>query len=151
MNSYKILRTTSENHDFVRLVAELDAYLAIRNGENNDFFVQFNQIEKLHHVVLVFENELAVGCGAFKEIETGTVEIKRMFVPTAFRGKGMASMVVNELENWAKELGFKNSVLETGKDMKDAVGLYTNSNYKIIPNYGPYKDVESSICFAKTL
>ena len=151
MNSYKILRTTSENPDFVRLVAELDAYLAIRNGKDNDFFVQFNKIEMLHHVVLVFENELAVGCGAFKEIETGTVEIKRMFVPTAFRGKGMASMVVNELENWAKELGYKNSVLETGKDMKDAVGLYTKSNYQIIPNYGPYKDVESSICFGKAL
>ena len=125
--------------------------MAIRNGENNDFFVQFNQIEKLHHVVLVYENDRVVGCGACKEVETGVVEIKRMFVPLAFRGKGIASLVLKELENWAKELGYVKSILETGKDMVDAVGLYTKSHYQIIPNYGPYKDVESSVCFEKVL
>ena len=151
MNSFKILRTTSENPDFVRLVAELDVYLAIRNGKDNDFFVQFNKIEMLHHVVLVVENDVAAGCGAFKEVEKEIVEIKRMFVPIDFRGKGIASVVLGELENWAKELGYKKSVLETGKDMIDAVGLYTKSNYQIVPNYGPYKEVESSVCFEKTL
>ncbi len=146
-----LFRTTSENPDFQKLVSELDVYLAIRNGDENDFFVQFNKIEWLRHIVLAYENGVAVGCGAFKEFETGTVEIKRMFVPLEFRGKGIASLVLKELEIWAKELGYKKTILETGKDMKDAVGLYTKFNYQIIPNYGQYAEIEGSVCFEKIL
>lgn len=146
-----IQRTTSENSDFQKLVSELDAYLAVRNGDENDFFVQFNQINLLRNVVLIYQNEVPVGCGAIKEYQPDTMELKRMFVPQEFRGNGIAKMVLKELENWAKELGYKKCVLETGEDMKDAVRLYQKSQYKIIPNYGQYKDVETSICFEKIL
>lgn len=146
-----IQRTTSENPDFQKLVSELDAYLAIRNGDDNDFFVQFNKIDLLKNVVLIYQNEIPVGCGAIKEIQPDTMEVKRMFIPQEFRRNGIAKLVLKELENWAKELGYKKCVLETGKDMKDAVGLYLKSNYTIIPNYGQYKDVETSICFEKIL
>lgn len=146
-----IQRTTSENPDFQILVSELDAYLAIRNGEENDFFTQFNKIDLLKNIVVIYQNEIPVGCGAVKEIQPDTMEVKRMFVPQEFRGKGIAQLVLKELENWAKELGFEKCILETGEDMKDAVKLYQKSNYKIIPNYGQYKDVETSICFEKVL
>lgn len=152
MNSkFQVIRTTSENLDFQKLVAELDAYLAIRNGDENDFFVQFNKIDLLKNVVLVYQNEIPVGCGAIKEIESDTMEVKRMFVPKKFRGNGISKLVLQELENWAKELGYKKTVLETGKDMVDAVGLYQKSNYKIISNYGQYRDVLTSVCFEKML
>ena len=152
MNSkFQIIRTTSENLDFQKLVSDLDTYLAIRNGEDNDFFVQFNQIDVLKNVVLVYQNEIPVGCGALKEYEHDTMEVKRMFVPPAFRGNGIAQLVLRELEIWTKELGYKKCILETGEDMKDAVGLYQKSQYKIIPNYGQYQDVETSICFEKIL
>lgn len=150
-SSLIIQRTTSENPYFQKLVSELDKYLAIRNGEENDFFVQFNKIDLLKNVVLVYQNEIPVGCGAIKEIESGVIEVKRMFVPKEFRGKGIAKLVLKELENWAKELGYQKCILETGRDMVDAVSLYQKSNYKIIPNYGQYKDVETSICFEKML
>lgn len=146
-----IQRTTSKNPDFQKLVLELDAYLAIRNGDENEFFVQFNQIYLLKNVIVIYQNEIPVGCGAVKEIHPDTMEVKRMFVPQEFRGNGIAQLVLKELENWAKELGCKKCILETGEDMKDAVGLYQKSQYKIIPNYGQYKDVETSICFEKIL
>lgn len=146
-----IKRATSESPDFQKLVLELDKYLAIRNGDDNDFFVQFNIIDLLKNVVLVYQNEIPVGCGAIKEIESDSMEVKRMFVPKEFRGKGIAQLVLKELENWSKELGYKKCVLETGKDMVDAVGLYQKSGYKTISNYGQYADVESSICFEKML
>ena len=74
-----------------------------------------------------------------------------MFVPREFRGKGIAKLILSELENWAKELGYQKTILETGKDMEDVVGLYQKSDYQIIPNYDPYKGVETSICFQKIL
>lgn len=142
-------RTTSDNPDFRDLVSELDKYLAIRNGEAHEFFAQFNQIDRIKHVVLAYEEERAVGCGAMKEYLPGTMEIKRMFVPVQQRGKGIASAVLNELESWAKELGCSKYILETGGDMKEAVALYTKHHYLVTPNYGQYAGVADSICFEK--
>lgn len=146
-----IQRTNSGNSGFQQLVSELDKDLAIKNGEANDFFVQFNKIDQLKNVVVVFEDEQAVACGAMKEFDAATMEIKRMFVPIEKRGKGFASMVLHELENWAKELGYTRLVLETGDKMPEAIGLYKKSGFNIIPNYGQYIDVLTSICFEKEL
>lgn len=144
-------RTNSENKDFQNLVLELDKDLAKKNGETNDFFAQFNKIDLIKNVVVALNDNLPVGCGAMKEYNKSTMEIKRMYVPIEMRRKGVAIAVLNELENWARELGFKKCVLETGDKMLEAIGLYKKSGYKIISNYGQYEKVESSICFEKEL
>jgi putative acetyltransferase len=146
-----LVRTNSENKDFQKLVIALDHDLAIRNGDANDFFTQFNKIDLLHHVVVYYLENQPVGCGAVKEFNNSTMEIKRMYVQIEFRGKGVAVAVLQELENWARELGYTYCVLETGNKMPEAIGLYKKSGYRIIPNYGPYENIESSICFEKEL
>lgn len=146
-----VKRTNSNDTDFITLVAALNKDLALRNGESNDFFMQFNNIDLINHVVLIYENEVAVGCGAMKEYDSTAMEIKRMFVPIENRKKGIAQMVLNELQAWAKELNYKTCVLETGDKMPEAIGLYKKSGFVITPNYGPYVGVESSICFEKQL
>lgn len=146
-----LVRTNSDNKDFQDLVVELDKDLAKKNGETNDFFAQFNKIDLMSNVVVALNDNLAVGCGAMKEYDKSTMEIKRMYVPIEMRGKGVAVAVLNELENWARELGYKRCVLETGDKMLEAVGLYKKSDYKIIKNYGQYENVASSICFEKVL
>jgi hypothetical protein len=52
-----IIRTTSDNHDFLELVKLLDADLAIRDGEDHSFYSQFNKLDKIKHVVLAYENK----------------------------------------------------------------------------------------------
>ena len=79
------------------------------------------------------------------------MEVKRMFVDLAFRGNGIASIILNELEKWAKELGYSGCILETGKKQPEAIKLYKKNGYAIIPNYGQYKQVENSVCFEKAL
>lgn len=146
---YKTIRTNSNNADFQDLVRELDKDLAIRDGDEHTFFAQFNKIAAIKYVVLVYENEQPVACGAIKEYDENAMEVKRMFVPLEKRGKGIASIVLNELENWAKELGYQKCVLETGKKQPEAIRLYQKNNYSLIPNYGQYANVESSVCFEK--
>lgn len=148
---YTITRTNSDNPDFQALILELDKDLAIKNGETNDFFAQFNKIDLIQNVVVTYQADKAVGCGAMKIYEPGVMEIKRMFVPVEHRGKGIAGKILTELQLWAKELGYKKCVLETGDQMIEAIGLYTKNNFKIIPNYGQYAHVESSICFEKEI
>ncbi len=148
---YTITRANPDNKDFQILVNELDLYLAIRNGDTNDFFAQYNKIDHIKYVVLAYEGEDPIGCGAMKDYEDFTMEIKRMFVPADKRGKGIAKSILMELEQCAKELGYKKCILETGDDMKEAVSLYKKCDYKIIPNYGQYKSVANSVCFEKSI
>lgn len=144
-------RTNSEDTAFQELVVELDKDLANRNGATNVFFAQFNKIDAINTVVVAYIDNLPAGCGALKEYNDSTMEIKRMYVPFEWRGKGVAVAVLKELENWAKKLGYKKCILETGDKMPEAIGLYKKSGYKIIPNFGQYANIESSICFEKVL
>lgn len=146
-----ILRTNSDNTDFQLLVRELDRDLAIRDGDEHAFYAQYNKIDSIRHAVVLFKDNVAVGCGAFKAYEDQTVEIKRMYVVPEKRGLGLAGAILKELEIWAAELGYHRAILETGKKQPEAIRLYSKSDYRIIPNFGPYAEIENSVCFEKEI
>lgn len=148
---FTCIRTDSTNTDFKMLVNQLDRYLMGINGDDHDFFDQFNKIDNIRHVVVLYLDGQPAGCGAIKEYEPGIMEVKRMFVPPAARSKGLATAVLKELEAWAAELGYEKCILETGDIMPDAIALYKKNGYSSIPNYGQYVGVASSVCFEKLL
>ena len=147
----KTIRTNSENHDFIFLVKLLDEDLAIRDGEEHSFYAQYNKINSIKHVVVAYENDSPVSCGAIKEFSPKVMEVKRMYTVPINRGKGIASNILSELEKWAGELEYDSCILETGKAQPEAIALYKKNGYLIIPNYGQYAGVENSICFEKRL
>lgn len=144
-------RTNSEDKDFLSLVKELDLDLSIRDGDDRVFYNQFNKLDKIKHVIVAYEGNMPVGCGAVKEYSDDTIEVKRMFVPLSMRGNGIASLVLTELEKWAQELHYAKCILETGKRQPEAIALYKKNGYEIIPNYGQYENIENSVCFEKIL
>ncbi len=146
-----IIRTNSSNRDFIKLVKELDAYLAVKDGRDHAFYDQYNKLDKIKHVIVAYENDIPVGCGAIKEYDAKTMEVKRMFTLPECRGKGVAKKVLNELEKWATESGYEKCILETGKRQPEAIALYKKSGYKIIPNYGQYVSMDNSVCFEKDM
>lgn len=151
MNPITILRTSSENKDFAKLVIALDAFLKILDGDDHEFYAQMNKTNLLKNAVICYENNIPVGIGAYKEFESKTVEIKRMYTLPEYRGKGIASKIIRELELWAKEENYTTSILETGLKQADALYLYQKLGYTIIENYGQYRGVENSVCMKKIL
>lgn len=145
------IRTDSGNEDFAALVGQLDADLAQRDGSDHSFYAQFNKVNEIKYAVVAYENGIPVGCGAMKEYSPDAIEIKRMYTLPASRGKGIASIVLYELELWAAELSYKKCLLETGKRQPEAITLYKKNGYTIIPNYGQYAGVENSVCFEKEI
>lgn len=144
-------RTDSDDKDFVALVRQLDADLARRDGAEHAFYNQFNKIDKIRHAVVAYEAGQPLGCGAIKELEPGTTEIKRMYTVPASRGKGIATQILTALETWATELGYNICKLETGKRQPEAIRVYEQNGYQTIPNYGQYAGIENSVCFEKKL
>ncbi len=147
----KLIRTDSKNADFINLVSHLDAGLAIMDGDDHAFYDQFNKIDSLKYAVVAYNDDKAIGCGAIKEFSKEAVEVKRMFVFPENRGLGVASKILADLEEWARILGYKSCVLETGFKQVEALALYQKSGYLRIPNYGQYAGVENSLCFEKKL
>lgn len=146
-----ITRTDSNNAGFISLVKLLDADLAKRDGEDHSFYAQFNKIDMIKHVIVVYDDEKPIGCGAIKEFDTETMEVKRMYTLPGYRGKGIASSILSELEKWAAELGYERCVLETGNKQPEAIELYKKNGYSRIQNYGQYAGIENSNCFEKIL
>ena len=148
---YNCIRTNAAHADFQQLVRELDIDLKVRDGADHLFYAQFNKIDTIKYAIVAYENDIAVGCGAIKKYDPDSMEIKRMYVLPDKRGMGIASGIIQELEQWALDLGFRKCVLETGKKQPEAIALYTKNGYRIIPNFGQYEQVENSICFEKVV
>lgn len=149
--SIKISRVNSEDPDFRFLVVALDKELAFLDGEDHSFYAQFNKIDTINHVIVYYLNDVPVACGAIKKFSTDLMEVKRMYVLPAYRGQGIASQILNELEKWAAEMGYQHCILETGLKQQDAIRLYKKNHYEIIENYGQYAGIENSMCFKKAI
>src|SRR6478735_11879046 len=126
-----LTRTNSDNPGFITLVKLLDADLAVRDGADHSFYSQFNKIDNIKYTVVAHENDEPLACGAIKEYSSTSMEVKRMYTKPENRGKGIASLILKELETWANELGYKSCVLETGKKQPEAIKLYKSNGYDI--------------------
>lgn len=147
----EIIKTNSENPDFIDLIATLDKSLWERYPELKQNYWGNNVIELNTNVVIIYFDKKAVACGCFKKYDKNTIELKRMFVSPEARGMGFAKKIIQELEVWALDLGFSFSVLETLYKQKEAISLYQKVGYSIVDNYEPYIGLENSICMKKQI
>ena len=144
-------RTNNQNPDLIVLVKELDAYLKITDGDEHEFYNQFNGLDNISHCVVAYVDGKPAGCFAIKEFDENAMEIKRMYLRPEYRGKSIAEQIITELESWALELGYQKTVLETGERQVEAVRFYHKMGYELTLNYGQYIGMENSSCFEKQL
>ncbi len=150
MLTYK--RTTASDSDFKALVIDLDKDLWARYPYIQQNFAPFNFVDDSFRVILAQDDEVPVGCGCFRPVkEKDVVEIKRMYVTPSFRSRGVGKMILQKLEQWAKEEKFVLAKLETGINQPEAIAAYEKSGYVRIPNFEPYVNVKESICMMKGL
>ena len=146
-----LTRCNGADPTFVALTQALDRELGERYGAQMDFYGVFNLSSDVEHALYAAQDGVPVGCGCFKPFSEGTVEMKRVFVHSSQRGKGIAREMMRSLETWARELGYCTAVLETGILQPEAIRLYEAAGYERIPNYPPYEGVAESICYRKAL
>ncbi|WP_410813976.1 GNAT family N-acetyltransferase [Micromonospora sp. 067-2] len=79
------------------------------------------------------------------------LELKRMYVVPAHRGRGVAALLLTAIEDAAAHLGARRIVLQTGDRQPDAVRRYERAGYVRIPVFPPYDVLPWSLCFARTL
>ncbi len=139
--------------DFLLLSNELDEYLngAIGGEEKREKYKGFNHLDTMDYVIIAYEENQPVGCGALRKYSEESIEVKRVFVREAFRKKGVAAGILERLITRAREQGYENIILETGEFLPASVRLYTRSGFEKIQNYGAYVNMEESLCMGLSL
>lgn len=150
MPALEVRRTTFADPDLRPLIVELDAELHRIYERVQDAYDGFNLLPADTRTVLVVDGDDVIGCCCFK-LDRTQVEIKRVYVPTRARRRGVAVVVMGALEAWAREIGATHAILETGNKQDAAIALYERLGYLRTPAFPPYVDMDSSICMRKPL
>ena len=152
MSSFKIKTVPTDHPDLIGLVEELNAFFVEEWGETvNASYSKHHDLSNMNTAVVAYIQDVPVGCGCWKLIDENTPEIKRMYVEKAYRGQQISQKILAHLEADIKKHLYKEAVLETGKDMTQAIRFYQKQGYKIVPNFGEFVDDELCTCLVKKL
>ncbi len=152
-NAASIQRTDVNSAVASQLIAALNAELQRYPEEGANFFgLDPSEVVPGQGSFLVATVDgRAVGCGAFRRLDTKVAEIKRMYVEPEYRGRGIARAVLARLEAEARALGISRLVLETGDRQPEALALFRSVGFVDIPCFGEYADAPLSLCLGKDL
>jgi GNAT superfamily N-acetyltransferase len=91
------------------------------------------------------------GSGAWRVVGEGVAEIKRMYVAPRFRRRGLAQLVLDTLERSAAAAGHASVVLNSGAEQPEALALYEQAGYDVVPGYGIYACAPGAVFLGKEL
>lgn len=78
-----------------------------------------------------------VACGGLARLDDRSGEIKRMWVHSDARGRGLGRRLLRRLEVEAERIGYRRVVLDTNSTLTEAMALYESAGYRSID---PYND-----------
>ena len=103
-------------------------------------------------LLLALIGEQPAGCVAMRDMGSGYCEMKRMFVPNAFRGQGVGRALADSIVAAAKHAGYASMRLDTSKNQLDAIRLYERTGFqKIAPYYDLSVDLRDWLVFYEKL
>ncbi len=149
--TYEISLEDPTSESARKLIDELSQTLAMITGDSgrSSFDPESVLGPQAAFVVARDVDGNALGCGAFRPLQAGIAELKRMYAKPGTKGVGSA--ILHELEERARQLGYQELWLETRLINSHAVAFYESHSYQQIPNFGPYVGRLEAICLRKRL
>lgn len=88
--------------------------------------------------LLAKRDDLVVGAIAFRDLGDGSCEMKRLFVPDRFQGKGTGRRLCRALLDAARAAGYRVMRLDTGDQNEEALTMYASLGFRECPPYNNY-------------
>ena len=151
----RVMQVTLESvdqPDIIRFISDLDAYQGALYPAESNYHLSVDAL-KAPNVLFAVARDVqgvAIGCGAVVLFDEYG-ELKRMFVPTAQRGRGVAKAIISRLEAEAVQRHCCTLRLETGIHQPEALGLYARAGYARRGPYGDYPDDPLSVFMEKKI
>jgi GNAT superfamily N-acetyltransferase len=105
----------------------------------------------LGHFLVAAVDGVPAGCGGWRAHGNAVAELKRMYVEPAFRRRGIAALVLAELERSAVAAGHRHLLLNSGDRQPEALALYARAGYTPVAGYGVYADSPGAVFLGKDL
>ncbi len=86
-------------------------------------------------VLIAWDGDKAAGAVAYRMVEPGVCEMKRLYVRPAFRGRDLGRELANELIEDARERGYRTMLLDTLASMNSARALYRDLGFAPVAPY----------------
>lgn len=138
--------------DAIQLIEDLEVELAGNYPPESRHGYSVDKLLKLKVAFFVTRvNENPAGCGGIQLFGTEYGELKRMYVRPAFRGLGLAKLMLEQLTNHAREHGVHLLRLETGIDQHNAIALYEKWGFHKISPFGEYKPDPLALFYEKQI
>jgi GNAT superfamily N-acetyltransferase len=136
-------------HDLVEKVQE--EYVARYGGRDAAVVEPAEFLPPLGLFLVAEVDGVPAGCGAWRALPEGPAEIKRVYVEPGFRRRGLAHVIVAELETSAAAAGHASVVLNTGREQPEALALYSDLGYEPVAGYGVYACAPGAVFLGKDL
>lgn len=134
-----IVQERADSPDAMALVAELDAYLIPLYPIEAHYGYDVEKLLQQDVAFFVIRVDgVTAGCGGVQLFGTDYGEVKRMYVRPAFRGRGLARLMLQHLCAYVLERGIGLLRLETGTRQLEALGLYESYGFRRCPAFGDY-------------
>lgn len=139
-----------EDPDVVRLVAEVQAVYVAMYGGPDAAVVEPGEFLLPQGLFLVgLLDGTPVATGGWRRTGGADAEIKRMYVSPPARRRGLARLILAELERTAAGAGIRRLILNTGPHQSEAIALYGRSGYRPTVAFGYYAEHGEALFFAK--
>lgn len=129
----------------LELFSEHDDYMMDFLGDDKDCYTRYSPAENIEKVWVAYEENMPIGCVAYRTKADDTGEVKRLFIRGGHRGKGISKVLFAEVKNYAKSKGCTKLFLDTRITLEPAVSLYRSLSFEIIFQQGLYIQMEMNI------
>jgi GNAT superfamily N-acetyltransferase len=125
-----------------------------RYGSADPAELQAGQYTAPHGLfAIAYHGAHPVGCGGYRWFDraAGTVELRKLYIIPAWRGRGAGRGLLAWLERQAVAAGATRAILETGVRNSAALRLITAAGYQPIDRYVQGRDPAINLAFARPL
>lgn len=129
----------------LELFSEHDDFMMDFLGNDKDCYTRYSTAESIEKVWIAYEKNMPIGCVAYRAKNNDTGEVKRLFIRSKYRGKGISKALLSEVKNYAKAQGCTKLFLDTRITLEPAVSLYRGFGFEITFQQGLYIQMEMRI------
>ena len=77
-------------------------------------------------------DDVIVGFGGFRLLDSNTAEIKRVRIDSGHRGKGLGKSIIRHIESYCRAIKIKTIKVDTDNRFAAAISMYTNLGYVLL-------------------
>ncbi|RKD33987.1 GNAT family N-acetyltransferase [Lacrimispora algidixylanolytica] len=133
------------SEEVIKLFSEQDDYMMDFLGADGVYYTRYSKNEKIKRVWLAYFGELPIGCVAYRKKSSDVGEVKRMFIKQEYRGRGISKLMLNMVEQYAKQCGDHKLHLSTRITLEPAITLYRHSGFFETFRDGLYVEMEKKL------